>query len=259
MKTKAVCGTVESGTSGIVLLPFLGGLLAVVGFTLVCAALIDTVHMPILVRGAGAQAIPAERPGPNATGWDAPKVPGTASGCVNDGLVVAPCQEFTREPGTAPEAIGAVPAPGAQDSGEGRRLDSLAASPSPDWRSVVLAAMTTAHFASREERESVGLASSPSNDLRADLAAMAKAQRTVRWTGSCPCPLQGGAIRCPANADSDDRIANAHFGPDFPPERSGSSEGYPCRMHRANRAEAAVSRQDELLTLAACDGGDPCA
>ena len=50
-------------------------------------------------------------------------------------------------------------------------------------------------------------------DPRLDLAAMAAAKHTRRWTFSCPCSVSELACDGPGTANSDNRIANALAGP----------------------------------------------
>jgi hypothetical protein len=117
---------------------------------------------------------------------------------------------------------------------EGRELD---VSPGPDLEGMPLVLVVMANVQHRKAHDSEVFSSSRLGDLPTALADMADMQRMHRWTGSCPCPLQGGAIRCPASADSDDWIASAMFGPGLAEEASRPSGHSSCPMHDVNRID----------------------
>jgi hypothetical protein len=56
----------------------------------------------------------------------------------------------------------------------------------------------------------------PAGNLRVALAAMATAQRRGPWTTACPCLAMEAMCPKPVSATSEDRIANALFGPGQP-------------------------------------------
>jgi len=121
-----------------------------------------------------------------------------------------------------------------QDAMEGRELDP---SPGPQLEGMPLVLAEMAKVQHRRAHDSEAFTSSRPGDLPAALAAMADAQRMRRWTGSCPCPLPGGAIRCPAGADSDHWIASAMFDPGLIEEASLPSDHRPYPVHDVNRVD----------------------
>jgi hypothetical protein len=191
-KARVGRGGVECAAFDMVL-PFLGALLAVAGFTLSFAGMMDMVPTPIPVHAAGVHANSAASLAPTGTDRDRPRVVGPPNTCADRTLPITPCQEFARA-ADLPLAIAAPPMTTEPSSGERPTLAILATTPPPDLRAVIFAAMARAHQASREVRESAGRAASSPADLRANLASMANAQRAsraisrqphaaVRWSG----------------------------------------------------------------------------
>jgi hypothetical protein len=72
----------------------------------------------------------------------------------------------------------------------------------------------------------------PAGNLRVALAAMAIAQRRGPWTTACPCLAMEAMCPKPVPATSEDRIANALFGPGQPGARDSAGQTTaPCRAH----------------------------
>ena len=183
---------------------FLGSSLAVTGCLLLFAGMAELGPMPIPARAAAGRDISAARHRAAGTSWDA--------------------------------VIGARREPTEPYSGQGRGPDFL---PSPLPQGLPVVVLEMARTQHQEAQDTEVRASSGSRDLRSAIAEMAEAQRARRWSGSCPCPIQGGAIRCPTRDGSDDRITSAMFDPGLAQAQSRPSDRRPCPVHPVNRAEIA--------------------
>lgn len=82
----------------------------------------------------------------------------------------------------------------------------------------------------------------PQGDLRVAFMAMATAQHRGRWTAARPCPMLQFACHRPGPVSSEDRIANALFGPGQPDE-SDAVDTIAARCSQLSRAREGDARE----------------
>jgi hypothetical protein len=194
----------------------LGGLLAVLGFSIMVAGMMDLFPTPIPPRAVGEHAIRTESVGPTGTGWDAPPLRETSNVCVDRMLPDSPCQGSTSG-SRLPLTIAAPHTTIGPNSNEARTLASLATPPPPAPHAVIFPAMARAHFASPEMRESAGPTASSPSDLRTDLAAMAESQRPMwlrlghRELADCDAALVCSGPSAPWRPEQQSGVAASPF------------------------------------------------
>jgi hypothetical protein len=177
-KASAGRAHVEGPVFHTALLPLLGSLLTVLGFTIILAGMMAMVLTPIPARVARAHTITGANLDPTVLGWDAPRVANVTNSCADGTQAIPLCQEIASAPGL-PQIIAASQMTIEPASGDGRTLAILATTPPPDLHAEIFAAMARAHFASPEMRDTADPTASAPSDLRADLAAMAESRRPI--------------------------------------------------------------------------------